>query len=250
MFGLMVCGIRFGPVELVVVELASDKVWSGVEKCVGRGNIRYDGPKWKIGLIKGDISGNDDFVGGKVKWTMMIWQQAMACVGDGYPLFQLASPNDEYNRRSGPQLCGLYMPVGLETLWTHFWSMQFKVSEIIPTYNSAGVFTNDIGAAYVTMKTNNLQELSFFLSLCAIEVNMALGCSNRLDMDARIMSEKVDLIKTNLNSILLETFVRSIEAENGPRSSHCSGVLRTGGKVCQEKENVEAICHFYNTIGK
>ncbi|GJR17267.1 hypothetical protein Tco_0965794 [Tanacetum coccineum] len=49
--------------------MASDKVWSGVEKGVGSGIIRCDGPKWKNCLIKGDIAGNDDFVSGKVKAT-------------------------------------------------------------------------------------------------------------------------------------------------------------------------------------
>ena len=49
--------------------MTSDKVWSGVEKGVGRGIIRCDRPEWKNGLVKGDMTGNDDFVGGKVKAT-------------------------------------------------------------------------------------------------------------------------------------------------------------------------------------
>ena len=49
--------------------MTSDKVWSGVEKGVGRGIIRCDRPEWKNGLVKGDMMGNDDFVGGKVKAT-------------------------------------------------------------------------------------------------------------------------------------------------------------------------------------
>ena len=47
----------------------SDKVWSDVEKSLGRGIIRCDGPEWKNGLNKGDITRNNDFVREKVKET-------------------------------------------------------------------------------------------------------------------------------------------------------------------------------------
>ncbi|GJY03285.1 hypothetical protein Tco_0369225 [Tanacetum coccineum] len=56
--------------------MASDKVWSGVEKSVGNGIIRCDEPKWKNGLIKCDITGNDNFVGGKVKAAKSVVHQA------------------------------------------------------------------------------------------------------------------------------------------------------------------------------
>ncbi|GKD30964.1 hypothetical protein Tco_1241742 [Tanacetum coccineum] len=72
-FGMMVwdvpVAVGIWVMGCLLENMASDKVWSGVEKGVGSGIIRCDGPKWKNCLIKGDIAGNDDFVSGKVKAT-------------------------------------------------------------------------------------------------------------------------------------------------------------------------------------